>query len=291
MAQVNTLGDMMCSAYVNLGPFGNLINVAAWLGGAVLIGVGLYHVKEHADSPGNRPLHKAIAFMAGGAALMSLPYVAHCIITTLLSTPGPGGNIACVSGGVVGVGGGGVGLDVLMTNLVGNITGPLISLVSVAAFVMGVLFIVVGLNKASKYGTDPRAHGITNILAYLIIGGLLIAVGQTLDTVMGSLFGIGVADTVDYQTNVGTVLGWVAVQALGGNANFAIAVAAALTFIQLIGILAFVRGLYIVKNSLEGSGQATMAQGFTHIVGGVLAINIYLFLEMMDATFGTGLLV
>jgi hypothetical protein len=55
-------------------------------------------------------------------------------------------------------------------------------------------------------------------------------------------------------------------------------------------MIAFVRGWLIIKNAVEGAGQATVAQGFTHIVGGVLAINIYSFLEIMDQTFGTNFL-
>ncbi len=47
----------------------------------------------------------------------------------------------------------------------------------------------------------------------------------------------------------------------------------------------------LVKNAIEGAGQATVVQGFTHIVGGVLAINIYTFLEIIDQTFGTNFLV
>jgi hypothetical protein len=55
-------------------------------------------------------------------------------------------------------------------------------------------------------------------------------------------------------------------------------------------MIAFVRGWLILKRASEGSGQATMAQGFTHLFGGVLAMNIFGFLEIMDSTFGTNFL-
>ena len=113
--------------------------------------------------------------------------------------------------------------------------------------------------------------------------------GQSAGNVLFTLFGVGTSDVIDYATNESRVMSWNAVSVFGST-PFATAIAAALTFFQLIGILAFVRGLYIVKNAVEGTGQATMAQGFTHIIGGVLAINIYTFLEVMDSTFGTGFL-
>jgi hypothetical protein len=289
-----TLSDIMCNAFDNMGPFAPLFSALAFVAGAILIGTGLLALKDHADSPGNHPLHKGLARLGFGSALMTLPFIAQSLINTLF---GPQINLLGIRGGggfcVPGNGpvqiGPGIGLDVLVTNLIGNITQPFISLISIAAYIMGILFIVRGLLRGAKYGSDPKAATTSHIMAYLIIGALLIVAGETAGDVLGSLFGIGVSDAVDYQINTARVMGWNAVAALG-NANFATVIAAALTFFQLIGILAFVRGLYIVKNAVEGAGQATMAQGFTHIIGGVLAINIYTILEVLDQTFGTNLL-
>jgi hypothetical protein len=77
-------------------------------------------------------------------------------------------------------------------------------------------------------------------------------------------------------------------QAMG--AQFQTAVNAALSFVQIIGFIAFVRGWMIMKKVVEGGGNVSMAQGMTHIIGGVLAVNIAPFLKIMDTTFGTNLL-
>jgi intracellular multiplication protein IcmC len=69
-----------------------------------------------------------------------------------------------------------------------------------------------------------------------------------------------------------------------------LAVNSALTFVQVIGVIAFVRGWLILKKVVEGSGNVSLAQGLTHILGGVLAINIFQFLLIMDHTFGLNLL-
>jgi len=221
---------------------------------------------------------------------MTLPFIAQSLINTLLVPQGAGGGGVCVPGGGPVQIGPGIGLDVLVTDLVDNISMPFISLISITAYIMCILFILRGLLRGAKYGSDPRASSTPHIMAYLIIGALLIVAGETAGDVIFSLFGNPVSDAINYQINTARVMGWRSVADLG-DVNFATVIAAALTFFQLIGILAFVRGLYIVKNAVEGAGQATMAQGFTHIIGGVLAINIYSILEIFDQTFGTNLLI
>lgn len=60
------------------------------------------------------------------------------------------------------------------------------------------------------------------------------------------------------------------------------------TIIQLIGTIAFVRGLIILSHVGRGGGghQGGMAKGMTHVVGGILCINIYQFVQVMTSTLG-----
>ena len=283
-----TVGDVMCNVWVNLQPFAELINAICWTIGGILIGIGLIHLRDHSDSPANKPLYQAILQIGGGAALMTLPFFVSFICRTIFVQQGPAGGDVCVAGAIVGA-----PLPDLVTmleNFIGNVGVPLLYLIGITSFVMGTFFIAMGIIKASKYGTDPRGSSIPTILVYFFIGGCLMCSGDSLGSMIATLFGGGTLVSMDYVTNANEVLGWAAVQDLGGTPGFAMAISVGLTFIQLIGALAVVRGLYIVKNAVEGSGQATMAQGLTHLVGGTLAVNIFQFLEYVDATFGTGLL-
>jgi len=286
MADATYLGDLLCNTYGEFDPFITLIDALAYVAGGILLGQGLYLLKMHADNPQNHPLHHAIARMLGGAALLTAPSIAATILNTMLLGTGPGGAAVCGEVDPTVIGGGVGGLDILVTNFVNNIQWPLFVFISAVAYVMGIIFIVRGLIKGAKYGTDPRTASVPHILTYLIIGAILIAVGENCAQIMQTIFGY---DTF-VLNDVGEVMGWTAVAALDTTGTFATVISAALTFFQLIGMIAFVRGWYIVKNAIEGAGQATVAQGFTHIIGGVLAINIYKFLEIMDNTFGTGLL-
>jgi hypothetical protein len=282
-AQATTLGGMMCNVFENLGPVIDLMDALAYVAGGILLGQGVLHIKAHTENPTNNPIHQSLSRIAAGAALLALPYFANVLVNTLFFQVSGGGVSSCVEGGVISIASGG-GLDVLLTNFVGNIQDAMVSLLSVVAFAMGVFLIIRGLMKGAKYGTDPRSHSVPTIVTNLAIGTILIVIGQSLGSMLLTIFG---SNTI---TSSSVVLGWTAVQNLGASTQFVNAITAALTFFQLIGMIAFIRGWYIIKSAVEGAGQATVAQGFTHIIGGVLAINIYSFLEIMDQTFGTGLL-
>jgi hypothetical protein len=270
-----TLGDMLESTAGNLSPLATLFDALAYIAGGVLIGQGLLQLKNHFENPGNNPVAQSMAKMAGGSALMALPFVASTLVATL--------HLGAGDSTIDGVSStGGPGLDGMVANFVSNIEGPLIDLLSITAILMGIFLIIRGLIKGAKYGTDPRSSSVPNIATHLVIGSILIVAGQSLSTMVATLFGDSTLG------DSSTVLAWA--QSLDTSGTFGTAVTAALTFFQLIGMIAFVRGWYIVKNAVEGTGQATVAQGFTHIIGGVLAINIYSFLEIMDQTFGTNFL-
>lgn len=280
-----TLGDVFCNVYQNLGPFVDLMNGIAYVSGAILLGQGVLHLRGTSEDPRNKPIHQGLARLGGGAALLAVPYFGEKMVETFFFAPGGAGLMSCdvIVGQSGGIGNGnGVGLDVLITNLVDNIEQPLISLLSILSIVIGVYLLVRGLHKASKYGTDPKAYSVPTIATSLIIGTVLIVVGQSLETMLTTLFG-------DPNIASSSILSWSTLDSLTGGVSdqFKTAVYAALTFFQLIGMIAFLRGWLIVKNAIEGTGQATLAQGFTHIIGGVFAINIYGIISMFDATFGT----
>ncbi|MDE2029884.1 MAG: hypothetical protein KGI97_04890 [Alphaproteobacteria bacterium] len=279
--QATTLGDIICNATINGSAFGPLFSWGAYGIGAILAVQGIHHMRLHVDSPQNNKMDKPLFLWLGSALLLSLPSFIGMIVTSLYGTTAAGGGAGCNPGGA---GASASTLDVMLTNFVNNIHDPLLGLVSIIAWVAGLLFVVRGLVKASKYGFDPRANSPHIILTNIVFGALLLTIGSNLDMVMGSVFG---ASTIKGSS----VLNWSFASALGGaSTSFQTAVKAGLTFVQLIGAIAFVRGWLIMKKVVEGGGNVTMAQGITHIVGGVLAINIFWFLKIMDTTFGTGLI-
>ena len=286
-ALADTLGGVICHVMDNIYPpggtlsLGSLFNGIAYILGAMLMGQGLYLLTKHYDAPHQTPLYQPITRAAAGAGLIGLPGFITWMIKTLFTSTGPGGMHSCGAGPTAAATGG--GLDVLVTNLMNNIKDPFVWMLTVISYTVGVFLLIRGLVKAAKHGTDPRAYSLPAILSNLVVGAALVTVGTSLDMMLATVFG-------GHGVTAGNVASWKFVTTAGASTSFITAITAALTFFQIIGIIGFIRGFLIIKNAIEGGGQATVAQGITHIIGGVLAINIYLWLQILDNTFGTGFL-
>ncbi|MDR3423520.1 MAG: hypothetical protein P4M13_00365 [Alphaproteobacteria bacterium] len=278
-ADSSTLGGIFCTIYPNVKPFGMLFAWIAYGAGAVFVVQGIHHLRLHTDNASNNPLHRALMLWFGAACLMALPDFIGTIVGSLYTQQTAGGTLACTGGSS---GNGGAGLDGMMTGFISNIKDPLISIISLIAILCGLYMIVRGLMKASKYGFDPKTNSIHSVLTHIGFGALLMTIGDNLNMMMTSVFGT---------SSVTSAIDWTTVGSMGASQSFSDAINAGLEFVQIIGAIAFVRGWLILKKVVEGGGgNVTLAQGLTHILGGVVAINIFAFLKVMDATFGTGLL-
>src|SRR5262249_49478350 len=122
-ASAQTVGDVMCNVWFNLGPYGNLINAIVWVFGGILIGMGLLHLKNYHDSPHNHPVYQGLLKIAAGAALMTLPFFTSAVINSIFFTPGVAGATACVAGNTTAV----VLPDLvtMLVNFMNNISYPL----------------------------------------------------------------------------------------------------------------------------------------------------------------------
>jgi hypothetical protein len=280
------VGTLICNVANEINgntPLIDLFDAIAFISGTYLFGRALYDLKEHVDDPSPRhPLYKPLAKMVAAAALLELPFFIGWLIGTLFGQQVNGGVLACNPVAPVAVA---ADPSVMVTNFMNSIQGPLTYLISILCFTIGTFLIVRGLLKAAKIGTDRNTT--TNILANLIIGTVLVSVGECSNVLLATVFGN--ATIANAATPGAQIVGaWPMVTQLNASQSFINAIAAALDFFQLIGMIAFVRGFMIIRNAVEGNGQATMAQGFTHVIGGILAINIYQVLEIFDATLGTG---
>lgn len=288
-SNVQSLGDMMCAVSQNIAPFENLINGFAYITGAILIGIGLSQLAYFTDTfsaSKQYGISKPKGLLISGSALLSFPYFLNVLTHTLFRNADNGNGIhVCQPLVIIGAGGtaGNVGLDGLMINLVMNIKGPMVSMLSVLCVLMGMMMVCRGLLKGSKFGQDAKST-VPNIIANLTIGTILFTIGTSLNEIMTTVFGD------DNVWGSGIVTSAIRSDFGANTQPFQSAVYAALTFFQLVGFIAFIRGWLIIRDAVEGQGQKTVAQGLTHIFGGVLAVNIYRFLDVMDTTFGTGFL-
>jgi hypothetical protein len=272
----STLGDLICNASLNGNSMAIAFQFIAYGAGVVAGLQGLHHLRLHSEDQRNNPLRHGLMLLFGSMCLLAFPTFVGTIVNALY-TPTGSGSLTCTG---VSSGGGGAGLEAMLTGFVTNIKMPLQTAASAVAIISGLFMMLRGLLKASKYGIDPKANSMHSILTNIGFGALLFTIGDNLTHMLGSVFG---------STSIAsTALNWNLPS--GVSPEFTTAVSSALIFVQLIGTIAFVRGWLILKKVVEGGGNVTLAQGLTHIIGGVLAINIGQFLTLMDSTFGTGLL-
>ncbi len=283
-AEDTTLGHLVCNIKENLKAYPHILNALSYIMGAFLLIRGLLLLKKHSEAPAQSPVSTPIAHLFGAGALMLLPSLAAVVQATVFGGGGGAGEFGCTPGKVSSDA---ASLDVMMQNFVTNLHGPIFILVSLISIAAGLTFIVSALLKGVKTGADARTADPKIIISHLIFGAILISTGTILPDTLASIFGSG---KISSMTGI-KLIQWSKITGSGVNPEAADkTVAAILAFVQIIGIISFLRGWLILKKAVEGGGQATLPQGFTHVIGGAMAINIDAMLKAIDATFGTGII-
>ncbi len=156
-------------------------------------------------------------------------------------------------------------------------------LITAVAYVMGVNYLIKGV-MALKHAGEQRSHmsqqhSMKEPVLYLMVGAMLLYLPSAISVFLTSLFGSD--DILQYNqlksSNplINTMLGSAGV--FGEDM---------ILFVQIIGLIAFVRGwMLIAKGATQGGHQqGGMGKGLMHLVGGILAINIVQTLNVINNT-------
>jgi uncharacterized membrane protein HdeD (DUF308 family) len=275
-----SVGDIFCNVFENVSGLTFLISGFAWIVGAALIIRGIFDIIKRSSDP-NKPLKDGLLGICCGAAVAAFPYFIDWLQQTIHTSTG-GTTFNCLVEGGGNAAAGPVPLDVMLFNFVQNISSPIVMLMSALAIIFGASMIFYNMIKLSKFGSDAKSNALTPIIGSLIIGAVLMALGTTMDVSLGTLFGEGTThggqvqyDGIAYQP--------------GGSFDmerFDRAMRAVFIFLYIIGSLSFIRGFFILRNALEGAGQATKGQAFTHIIGGTLLVNMPTFIRFIEESIG-----
>ena len=155
-------------------------------------------------------------------------------------------------------------------------------LVYACCFIAGVLFSTKGLydlHMVAKMGGTMMGGQANSMppLFMLVLAGLFFATPTTLGMFTSSLFGVS-----------GNVLSYQAVQT-GANGNIPLGMSDIVDIVRFISIVAFVRGLFLLTRHTSRNGQpqpGTFSKAMTHIIGGVLGVNILTTWGMFMTTLG-----
>jgi hypothetical protein len=281
-----SIGDVICNFQTNAGVFPYIVVVVCYISGIYLIVNGVLTLRKHVEAGGQQShIVPGLVKLAVGGVLTCLPTLAMILQISFVGGLSSSSDFGCEANTVTATTSTS-SLDVILNNFVDNIHQPMFYFLAALSVFVGLNYIARGLFKAAKTGTDPRAAAPHVIIAYLFLGSILITGGGMLWRTTYSIFG---TDTINSMKSFSGI-NWSRLGASGDFTGADSAVQAVLAFIQIIGAIAFLRGWMILKGAVEGSSQDTIPKGITHIIGGVLAINIDRTLKIIDNTFGTGMI-
>lgn len=175
-----------------------------------------------------------------------------------------------------------VNFNTMLAALANN-TGPIIQLVTAIAYVMGIWFIYSSIQGLKEIGTAQNAQSQTHgsmggLIMKFIMGLLLLYLPSTIDVAVWTLWG---------HSAFGSGSSVMAYQAPGSTDPYGPMKAGAIAIVRVVGYVSFVRGFVILSNSTgHGAQQGTVAKGVTHVLGGILAINIVETINIISNTLG-----
>jgi intracellular multiplication protein IcmC len=166
------------------------------------------------------------------------------------------------------------------TNILANLAPSLRSvqyLLTGTAYLIGISFIIKGVMALKQLG-EQRSHmsphhSIKEPLIFLLSGSMLLYLKDAIDTFNITVFGSS------------SILAYNQL-----SSNFAAQLANAgqsiILFVQVIGLIAFIRGWIIIAKGAtqNGHSQGGFGKGLMHVFGGILAINIVGTLNVLSNT-------
>ena len=145
-------------------------------------------------------------------------------------------------------------------------------------YVLGFVVVLKAMYDLKAYGElRTMMMGNTDLrgpVVKLLMGACLVYLPTALDISLGTVFSIDRANILAYNPPEDTQ----ATQAMFVVINI----------VRFIGLISFVRGLLIMSKIDKQSG-ASFGKGVTHILGGVMAVNIVGTMNILANTFGISL--
>ncbi|ASY61408.1 hypothetical protein [Sinorhizobium sp. CCBAU 05631] len=166
-----------------------------------------------------------------------------------------------------------------------DLVPPAQALVVAACFILGVILAILALqgfataSERSQSGQfrGPNDYGPWVPTVTLIIAVLLVSLSQTISAFLVSFF------QVDETVAASEVFAY-APEMLAplDHEQARSVIIALLRVVQFIGLLGFIRGLLLLNKSVQWPAPGLVAFGTTHVIGGVFAMNIVMFLGMIE---------
>ncbi len=174
--------------------------------------------------------------------------------------------------------------ELSVATIFGNLSqslGGVTQFLTALAYVVGIYLTVSAVFKFKKCGHRTAfmhvEAGMFGPIMQFFIGVALLYTPTFIGVLNATVFGDSSIDDVMAYTSSGSSPDW------------ATAIEPMYQTIQVIGLIAFIRGWLILSKSVQkdgGNQPGQTTKGIIHIIGGVMAINITRTITIVTATFG-----
>ncbi len=264
-----------------------LINVFGYVMGCAFAVIAVFKFKDHVDNPHNTPISIPMKKFFAGGMLLSLPMMANIAASNIF-----GQNVAKSSGlstsqALAASTGDAGALDTMVVNFVtrrrgsdGNARpGFRLSHGSGISSSSGIT------RLTHRMDEGPRGPGGIGTIMTFVVSGNPVFFPNMIEAFLKSMFGTS-------QVNTGVQL--TGLYTTGGSGTtvdpsvtqLETVVQGVMVFIMLVGLIAFVRGWFVLRAFADGQQGATLAQGLTFLFAGALAINLGDLINAVEKTLG-----
>lgn len=280
-----TMGDAICGVFFNAGAFPAFMTALAYLVGLVLGVWGILKIKAHVLNPQQTSLWEGVSRLGAGGAMFALPF----IVEVMRNTVAPPASMISSLTQATGFNetampcDGTSGLDGILYCMMDDITTPMHAVVNFFTTCAAFVFAMVGISRLTKSAQDGARGpgGLGTLMTFAAAGALISynALVRAATVTLGMGAGIG-------RTSTNAVMQYT--KGLNGAeaAHIHTVISAIIKFMIIVGIISFVRGIFIVRSVAEGNSQASLMAGVTHMVGGALAVNLGPLINAVQTTLG-----
>lgn len=159
------------------------------------------------------------------------------------------------------------------TQLLSNFLAALLPIWNVmVAFIalLGILLVGFGLYSAGRMYSPNSKVGKSGVIAGVIVGSLMVNISFFLNFMSYTVFNKASSSGISYTSSQTGAMGLYLEVAMG--------------IIAIVGLWSLTRGLYLIKD--VGEDKRNLWHGVTHILGGIMAINMSAVFLLIGATVG-----
>jgi hypothetical protein len=254
------------------------LTTISFVAGLIIAVLMLFDLREYIDNPKDKPLYLIVMKFFTAAFFFAIPTVYRVLQDTISGgalTWNPGRPPPTIKSGG--------GADEALLNFVKDIETPMTTALTVFCFIAGITLVFIGIrrlmNAANEGAQAPLGRGT---ITTFFIAAILLSLFYFMRVINASIFGMNDVVYVGITEKTAKDLGITDREHL--NAIFW----SVLTFMQIIGAISIIRGLFIFRAIGEGAGNASPMAGFTHVIGGAIAVNLGQFVLFAQNTFNVG---